>query len=252
VVCAALTLATAGCAGFPSAPEPPPLDGTAWVLSALPGHGKGGGAAATLGFEGGRAQGSDGCNRYGMPFTAKGPAIEFSGRGVSTRMACPPEVMARADAFIAALAGGRTYRIAGGSLELLSGDGSLLATFAAQDRTLAGSAWRATAINDGRQAVVGVATGSEVTLVFSDDGQASGSAGCNRYTARYEAQGARLGFRAPAATRKTCPDPALMEQERAFLSALETVATLRREGDGMELRTAQGALAIELIRDGAP
>jgi heat shock protein HslJ len=46
-----------------------------------------------------------------------------------------------------------------------------------------------------------------------------------------------------------CTKPeGVMEQEQQFLKALETVATARFEGDRLELRTAEGALAITLTK----
>jgi len=38
-------------------------------------------------------------------------------------------------------------------------------------------------------------------------------------------------------------------QEQAFLKALESAATARMEGNGLELRTADGALALSLVRN---
>jgi hypothetical protein len=43
-----------------------------------------------------------------------------------------------------------------------------------------------------------------------------------------------------------------MEQEHAFFKALETAATARIEGNQLELRTADGALALSLERNPAP
>ena len=40
----------------------------------------------------------------------------------------------------------------------------------------------------------------------------------------------------------------MSEQETAYLAALETAATYRVEGSQLELRTAGGALAVELHR----
>ena len=52
-------------------PDPAPLDGTAWILSELPGRTLAPGPAVTLRFAEGKAQGSDGCNRarlrHGLP-----------------------------------------------------------------------------------------------------------------------------------------------------------------------------------------
>ena len=43
-----------------------------------------------------------------------------------------------------------------------------------------------------------------------------------------------------------------MEQEAGFLAALATVASARREGSRLELRTASGALAVSLVADSGP
>jgi heat shock protein HslJ len=87
-------------------------------------------------------------------------------------------------------------------------------------------------------------------MAFTAEGQANGAAGCNRYTARYEADASRLRFQAPAATRMMCPNEKLMRQEQAFLKALESVSTQRREGNRLELRDSGGALAISMTLDG--
>ena len=42
-----------------------------------------------------------------------------------------------------------------------------------------------------------------------------------------------------------------MEQEQQFLQALQGVATARIDGDRLELRTGQGALAATLVREPA-
>lgn len=249
----ALTMAAllVACTPMPPAAETPPLEGTAWVLSALPGAELTAGASATLRFELDRATGSDGCNRFAVGYAAQGGALEVrAARGVSTRMACPPAVMQQADSFMAALAGAKTYRVLGQHLELLAADGRLLVTLAAQSQALAGTGWGATVINNGKGAVASLLAGSSVSLEFAADGQAGGSAGCNRYTARYEQDGAQLRFHAVAATRRVCPGDDLMAQEQAYLQALESVATMRVEGQRLELRTAVGALAAALLRQG--
>ncbi|HQR57599.1 MAG TPA: META domain-containing protein [Burkholderiaceae bacterium] len=239
-----LAMGLAGCSAMPAAADVPTLDGTAWVLAALPGRTLVNGSTATLSFEGGRAQGSDSCNRFGIPFTTRGSAIDLSGQGMATQMACPPAVAQQAEAFRAALSGARTYRVAGGQLQLLGAEGALLAAFTAQSRSLAGTTWQVTGINNGRNALVSLVAGSTVTLQFLADGKVAGSAGCNQYTARYEAEGAKLRILAPASTRRMCPDSGVMEQEQAFLKALEAVTTMRMEGNRVELRDAQGAMQV--------
>ena len=103
-------------------------------------------------------------------------------------------------------------------------------------------------INNGRQAVVGIVTGSTVTMAFDTAGRVSGTTGCNRYTAAYLAEGNALRISSVAATRMACADPAVDEQEQAFLRALESVATLGFEGDRLVLRDKDGAMAIVLDR----
>lgn len=238
----------AACTTMPSSSSSPDLNGTAWVLSSLPGHALQPDSAATLRFEGGRLQGTDGCNRYSAPYTLTGSALQVGPRGASTQMACPPAVMMQAELFMNALTRATAYRVVEGQLQLQTADGAVVATFARQSQTLAGTSWRATAINNGKGAVVSVVRDSAVTMSFADDGKASGSAGCNRYTASYRADRNALRFSSAAATRKFCPAPGLMEQEQQLFDALESVATMRLEGDRLEMRTEQGALALTLTR----
>lgn len=233
------------CAAVPPAAEPPSLDNTAWVLSALPGRTLVPGATVTLRFEAGRASGSDGCNRYAVPYTASGSTLKTEAGGVSTQMACPPEVMQQAEAFMAGLTGAHSYRIEGEQLQLLGTDGAVRAGLAAQPKGLADTTWHVTGYNNGKQAVVSVLKDTTLTMAFSADGRVSGSAGCNLYSGSYTSSGAALSFGPAAATRKMCARPErIMEQEQQFLAALESVATVRQEGDRLELRTATGALAI--------
>jgi heat shock protein HslJ len=240
----------AACSLISPAADGPPLEGTGWILSSLPGQALVPAGTVTLRFESGRVQGSDGCNRYTAPYNETGSLLEVSPKGASTQMACPPAVMAQADGFMAALTRTRAWRIAAGQLELLTADGLVLATLVAQSEALAGTAWRVTGYNNGRQAVVSVLAGTTLTMAFSADGKVSGSAGCNRYTAPYKAEGRKLALGPVAATRMDCARPErAMEQEQRFLKALETVATARFEGDRLELRTAEGALAVSATRE---
>ena len=86
-------------------------------------------------------------------------------------------------------------------------------------------------------------------MAFDQEGRVAGSAGCNRFTASYSQDGEKVTLGGAAATRMMCAGPeGVMEQEARFLKALETVATGRFEGDSLELRTAEGALAVSAKR----
>lgn len=241
-------LGLAGCASKPSVTQSPSLEGSAWVLASLPGRSLVPDATPTARFEAGRVAGSDGCNRYSLPFTAQGSKIEMGPLGPSTQMACPESTMKQADAFTTALRAARSFRRGAGTLELLDANGTVVATLAAQASLLADTSWSVLNINNGRQAVVSLVSGSTVTMAFDTAGRVSGTTGCNRYTGAYRAEGDALRFSSVAATLRACADPAVDEQEQAFLRALETVATLGFEGDRLVLRDQDGAMAIVLER----
>jgi len=245
---------SSACAAVPPTAEspagdPPRLDGTAWVLAELPGHTRVPGSSITLGFENGRASGSDGCNRYGFAYTGSGSRLEFMPSGISTQMACAPELMQQAAAFTTSLTRTKAFGMESGQLQLLDAAGAVVARFDPQPEGLASTAWLVTGYNNGRQALVSVLKGTELTMEFSADGRVAGSAGCNRYTGSFKQDGKALSFGPAAATRRMCVEPeGVMEQEQQFLKALETVATARHEADRVELRTADGAMAITLGR----
>jgi heat shock protein HslJ len=246
LVCGSL-VAQAGTAA--TATDSSTLDGTAWVLAALVGRQVTGSPVATLQFDAGRVSGSDGCNRFGGSYSVTGSAFEVSPQLASTQMACPPEVGAKARAFIEALLGARAWRVDGARLLLLSADGTTLATLAAQSLLLMGTSWHATGINNGRQAVESIVNGTLVTLSFGGEGDASGSGGCNHYSGHYEVAGSRISIGNIAVTAMACADPpGVMEQEQAFLRALAAATTVRFEGDRLDLRTPEGALAASFLR----
>ena len=53
--------------------------------------------------------------------------------------------------------------------------------------SLTGTTWNAIGYNNGKGGVVSIAIDTEITAVFGEDGTLSGSAGCNNYSAGYEA-----------------------------------------------------------------
>jgi heat shock protein HslJ len=110
--------------------------------------------------------------------------------------------------------------------------------FGQDDDGLAGTSWELVSL-DGA-APVG---DTPVTLIFSEDGSAGGSAGCNTYGASYTLEGDALTFSQAFSTMMACMQEGVMEQETGFLGALSMVTgyTLAdgqltlTTGDGMEL-----------------
>jgi uncharacterized lipoprotein YbaY len=87
---------------------------------------------------------------------------------------------------------------------------------------------------------------TEITAEFkSEDGQVGGSAGCNRYFGDYELDGGSLSVGLLASTAMACPE-AIMEQEQAYIEALQAAESYRVEGD--ELRIDGGGLELVFRR----
>lgn len=223
----------------------PNLDGTAWTLTWLSDLELPAEPLATLRFEAGRATGSDGCNRYTASYTASATALRFGTDAAGTLMGCPPQAEALAAHYATVLRDASAWRIEANALTLLNVSGTPIARLQAQAEGLIGTAWRVTGFNNGREAVVSVLADTTLTLDFGTEGRLGGSAGCNTYMAGYHDAGGVVHIDAPASTRKLCSVPkGVMEQEQAFLAALPTATTARREGNSLELRSASGALVV--------
>jgi uncharacterized lipoprotein YbaY len=129
----------------------------------------------------------------------------------------------------------------------LAGDAGAMEFEARREVALVGTAWVVRSYNDQKQAVVSVARGTSLDATFGADGRLTGSAGCNRYSAGYEVEGEGIEIGPAAATRMACPEPeGIMAQESSFLTALSTPANWKIEGERLQLRTARGALAVDL------
>jgi heat shock protein HslJ len=118
---------------------------------------------------------------------------------------------------------------------------------AAPENPLAGTAWMASSYNNGTGAVVSVMAGTNVTAAF-DASQLSGSGGCNSYSGTYSVSGSNIAVSPLATGQMMCGEPGVMEQEQQFLAALQSAATYQLDGNRLELRRADGALAVIFVR----
>jgi len=197
-----------------------------------------------------QVSGSGGCNRITGGFTLEGDRVHL-GPLAGTMMACV-NGMEQEQRFLKTLNHVKRYRISGEQLDLLGADGTVLATFSARSHSLAGTSWHVTGINNGRGGVVSLVAGTSVTMNFAPDGKVAGSGGCNNYTSTYTQDGDKLTFTSAAATRRMCIASGVMEQEQAFFNALESAVTAQMAGNQLELRKADGALALSLERSPGP
>jgi putative lipoprotein len=116
VILAVTALTLIGCSqpaasAVPSAAGPPTeLPGTSWVLQGISGAELGTGVPTIDFGTDGNVSGSAGCNTFNGTYTVDGSSISF-GPLASTKMACPTADMAVETAFLAGLAGAKTWSI---------------------------------------------------------------------------------------------------------------------------------------------
>lgn len=251
-------MVVAGCQsnGVVAAPEPTAtsapssgLSGTSWTLTTLDGDLPVQGSVITLDFGAdGMASGTDGCNQYSMGFAQDGNSLTFASPGAATMMACQADIMRQASDYMDALAQTSTFSANARQLTLQDGN-KILATFAATSQNLAGTSWQVTSYNNGREAVVSLLIGTDITLNFGEDGFVSGNSGCNDYAAGYSASNGEISVDMPASTMRLCDDPpGVMEQEAEFLAALASAATYSVQGSQLQMRTAADQLALIATR----
>ena len=99
------------------------LTGADWVLA-----GETGARAPFLRFDGGRVGGLGGCNRFGGKYETSGEQLSFSPL-MATRMACPEQEMKTEQEFFAMLGKVKAMKLEGDRLDLLDGEGKVLAQF---------------------------------------------------------------------------------------------------------------------------
>lgn len=247
----AVALVLAGCADEEPAggsAAPGQVEGVTWILDAssvntliddAPAD-----ARVTALFEDGEVGGSAGCNLYGGFYDLAedgGLAIEVGGM---TEMACAEPLMALDQAYTAALAD-VAFASATEETLVLEGDGVMLSYRAERQLPFEGTAWRLDGIATGADAVSSVLAGTEVTALF-EDGQVSGSGGCNTYTGGYTVDGQAIAVTDLASTKMAC-EPEVSAQEAAYLEALGRAAWSEIGGSTLTLLDAEGGFLLAYV-----
>ena len=217
----------AGCCRVSGAPVvPTSLENATWRLTGLSGQtlpADQGRNAVTVIFEAGRLHGFSGCNQFTGSYTLEGERLVLGPPG-GTMMACPEPAMSVENLFLRTFAGALNISVAGNDLTLMPENGGDALRFEQEaPPRLEGVQWEVTGYNNGRQAVVSPKVGTRLTLIFQD-GQVSGSSGCNSFHGSYMLEGNALTINPLVTTRKAC-EGAIMVQEREFLSALQSATT---------------------------
>jgi heat shock protein HslJ len=190
--------------------------------------------------------GSGGCNWYFGAYNLDGNDVNM-GPATQTRIACesPEGVMDQEKTFIGAVSNTTSYVLENDQLKLYTVGDQLLATLSpAEPVPFEGSTWSLKFISDGQDmnpALMEV----ELTALF-EDGEISGSSGCNTYSGSYELDDQDLTIGPLVLTMMACEDPkGVMDQESAYVLALESVAGYELVGGVMALVDSEGAPLLQ-------
>jgi heat shock protein HslJ len=116
---------------------------------------------------------------------------------------------------------------------------------------LSGTGWTLTGyiLNGTTVQVLG---GSTVTLNFGNDGQITGTAGCNHYFASFEVKEAAISIGQAGSTEMYCGTPGVMDQESAYLTLLGQATTIAVDNDRLTLADAKGSIILTFTRTVPP
>jgi len=124
----------------------------------------------------------------------------------------------------------------------------ILSACSAADISLDGSSWALRSYQDNTGETVNVLPRSTTTALFQAT-QVTGIAGCNNYSASYQATRNKLSFGPVATTRKACSTPlGIMQQENAFLAALDSTASYKLKNNSLEMLDSKGKTLLTFRR----
>ena len=216
-----------------------PLEGTEWVLAtymdadgamagAVPG------AESTALFANGNLSGKAGCNGYNASYELDGNNLTISPEGAMTQMFCeqPEGTMDQEAAVMSAHSVIQQYRIRQRNLELLDADGNVQLVYFANPgiEEISSVTWVLESFGpaDAQQSAL---DDVDVTLQVDQEGQLSGSAGCNTYSTTLETTDEGISIGPAAVTMMMCPEEEVNAQETAYLDALQSATGATVRGD---------------------
>ena len=228
------------------APKTSSLAGTSWTLVELNGKPALTSTTVSLDFNGDKLTGNDGCNHIGGTYESSADQLTIGDDLMGTLMACVDDIMVQASEFTTALGQTVSFKIQDNQLSLFSGDGTLLAVFDQVSQKLAGTSWVATFVSSGTGNTA--VTSSDIqaaqqTISFDQSGNLNGNAGCNSYFATFEVDGSSISIKGIGNTEMFCGE-GVMEQETAYLNALEKAHSYRINTSSLKILAADGSTLI--------
>lgn len=117
---------------------------------------------------------------------------------------------------------------------------AMLLTACSAAESLDGTSWAMTSYRDSQGNLAEILPETLVTADFQAD-QVSGNVTCNSYSGTYQATGNEIKIGPLATTLRECVGPdGIMQQEAAFLKAMEAAVQYKIKGDTLEMLDNQG------------
>lgn len=110
------------------------------------------------------------------------------------------------------------------------------------DVMLTNTYWKLVELNG---APVEPGEGKELHMILRGEGQVGGYAGCNQFTGSVTVSGDGISFGPIASTRRMCPDT--MQQEDAFLQALEQASRYVVTGEDLDIENGNGEVTMRFV-----
>lgn len=239
-----LALALTACTGLAA----PPLNGTEWLSTGVTEDGADrplvDGTRIRLRFLDGELGASAGCNTMGGTYRIDEDTLIFEG-GAMTEMGCDEERHAQDDWLFEFLGSRPTVAQAEDKLTLTSGTTVLSlqdSEVAEPDLPLVGTTWTVDSILSG-DAASSVPDGVVAGLVFTPDGMAEVSTGCNAGVGRYEVDDGMLRIRGVGMTQAGC-DEATGQVEAAMLALLNVDLAYTIDAGSLTLMAGDSGLIL--------
>jgi len=196
-------------------------------------------------FESNRVTGQSGCNSYTALYQSGGRSLRVS-QSSSTLMACPAPVMDFEQTYLQLLQSSRYYTARNDQLTVFNADGTPVLVYDAAPRNPLLGRWDVDSYFVPPSTVSAPLAGTTLNVVF---GIASigGSSGCNTFSGTYGTNGNAVRISPLATTRLACPQD-VMDQELAFLGALQGVSFIDYRGSTVLLTDRHGHLVVALVR----
>ena len=107
--------------------------------------------------------------------------------------------------------------------------------------------WRLFSYTDGKGGMATVIGEKPITALFRTDGTATGSSGCNQYTAGYTTSGSSISITPGISTMMACA-PAVMDQESRYFLLMSKATTYSVNGDNLLFFDSSGSAILAYNR----